>query len=530
MIQRKTQDPTYWSEEFAITANHIQYLSTILVDDELPRSVDELSQALIHHLVEQEKALVERALAEGTPYQPKSSYEIGESIVFPALDYRVAKVVGSRPGSNPEYKSFQVIEVQFEHGKNREFAASLKVDHPLNYEDQQEVEGDESLHTPEELVEMYGDLITKKLERTLEADPNFVRLAGEWFRRDLLVEVNVGHLNLAEAQLDVANGEPMPTEALLGDLELPEEITPQLRTFSLNYALQTDERFDEVGPAGEVLWCLRRMEPEAVQHPPRHLQYEPVDYNPAMLTSEMLALEQMLDDEWSTVDDPVDDPKEEISGPLTITLIYPHRKSGTLPLSSKLKHIFPMGRTQRIRFTLVDADTGDEAPAWVVRKGRYVYGLEEWYEKYDIPIGAYLELEQGDEAGCVIIRQSNPRSRREWIRVALPIDGRLTFEMRKQLITCEYNEQMIIGGKTAQGLDEVWERTQEQPISIEQLVSEIFPELAKLSPQGTVHAATLYSAINLAIRTPPGPMLAALVSSGAYSPVGDNYWVLRIRA
>ncbi len=189
-----------------------------------------------------------------------------------------------------------------------------------------------------------------------------------------------------------------------------------------------------------------------------------------------------------------------------------------------------MGRTQRIRFTLVDADTGDEAPAWVVRKGRYVYGLEEWYEKYDIPIGAYLELEQGDEAGRVIIRQSNPRSRREWIRVALPIDGRLTFEMRKQLITCEYNEQMIIGGKTAQGLDEVWERTQEQPISIEQLVSEIFPELAKLSPQGTVHAATLYSAINLAIRTPPGPMLAALVSSGAYSPVGDNYWVLRIRA
>ena len=45
--------------------------------------------------------------------------------------------------------------------------------------------------------------------------------------------------------------------------------------------------------------------------------------------------------------------------------------------------------------------------------------------------------------------------------------------------------------------------------------------------EGTVHAATLYSAVNVAMRTPPGPMLAELVNSGLYSPVGDNYWVLR---
>ena len=72
------------------------------------------------------------------------------------------------------------------------------------------------------------------------------------------------------------------------------------------------------------------------------------------------------------------------------------------------------------------------------------------------------------------------------------------------------------------------EQTGEPLIRMKQLIAEIFPELAKLSPQGTVHAATLYSAVNIAMRTPPGPMLAELVSSGEYSPVGDNYWVLRV--
>jgi hypothetical protein len=99
--------------------------------------------------------------------------------------------------------------------------------------------------------------------------------------------------------------------------------------------------------------------------------------------------------------------------------------------------------------------------------------------------------------------------------------------MRKQLIGCQYDELMIVAGEDSQAMDMVWERTREKKLSLRQLITEIFPELAKLSPQGTVHAATLYSAVNVAMRTPPGPMLAELISSGVYSPVGDNYWVLR---
>jgi hypothetical protein len=264
------------------------------------------------------------------------------------------------------------------------------------------------------------------------------------------------------------------------------------------------------------------MEPGNVQSIPTHLQYEPLEYEPALLTSEMLALEQELDDEYSDLDTP-----PQVSEPVTVVLTYPHWKSGTLPLSSRLSRVFPTGRTHRIRFTLVDGETGQDMPAWVVREGRYVYGLEEWYKTHNIPVGAYLELSRGKKPGTVSIQQRSRRSRREWIRVALPVQGRLTFEVRKQLVGCQYDELMIVASEDSQAMDMVWERARQQRLSLNQLITEIFPELAKLSPQGTVHAATLYSAINVAMRTPPGPMLAELINSGVYSPVGDNYWVLR---
>ncbi len=517
MIQRKTQDPAYWDEQFTITPEDLQHLSTLLVDDELPRSAEELGRALVLQRSRQEEATIKRALGKGAPYQPKQSYEVGQQVVFPNMGYRAGEVTGLRPGRNPEYDEFQVIQVRFENGEEHEFAAEFKGKHVLNAE----IEVSETIIPPEELAQMYGPQVGKKLEHHLEANPTFVRLAGKWFRRDLLVEVHEGHLNLAEAVLDVANGGPLPTEALLGDVELPEEISPQLRVFSLNYALQKDERFDEVGPAGEVMWFLHRLEPEAVLTTPQYLRYRPIKYTPALLTSEMHSLVEQLDDEWSKLEPPPTPSNLE-----TIVLTYPHWRSGTLPISSNLSKIFPTGHTERIRFTFVDGDTGEEMPGWTIRKERYVYGLEEWYRKNNIPVGTYLELSPGAQKGQIFIQPRSRRSRREWVRVAFPKDGRLTFEMHRERMTCEYDELMVIATGPLSELDTIRQRTQEQGITLRQLVDEIFPELVKLSPQGNVHAATLYSAVNVAMRTPPGPMLARLVENDKYAPVGDNYWVL----
>ena len=520
MIQQKAQNPDYWDDEFVITPDDLQHLSTLLVEDELPRPAEELGHILVLYRCRQEKALIERAMSKGTPYQPKGSYEEGESIVFPALEYRVGKVVGKRIGLNPEYDEFQVVQVEFETGKVREFASELAINHPLNREDANTAERVD-LHSPDELAALYGPSVGEKLEARLKSEPDFIRLAGEWFPKDLLVEVHIGHLNLAEAVLDMANGGPLPTEDLLGDLELPEEITPQLRIFSLNYALQEDERFDEVGPSGEVLWFLSQMEPEKVQSTPICLQYEPLRYDSALLTTEMRDLERQLNDEWST-----ESGQTKLTDPITVTLTYPHWKSGTLPLSKQLENVFPTGRTHRIHFTFVDGDTGEEMPGWVVCEDRYVCGLEEWYEENGILVGTYLELEQSEDPGKILVRPRKRRSRREWVRVALPVDGRLTFEMRKQLITCDYDELLIVAEESPDAMKEIQTKVRENNLSLNRLVAEIFPELAKLSTQGNVHAATLYSAANFVLRTPPGPMLAELVASGTYAPVGNNYWVI----
>ncbi len=93
-------------------------------------------------------------------------------------------------------------------------------------------------------------------------------MGDHWFPRALLVELHEGHLNLVEALLDVQGGGPLPPEVILPHLEMPADVPPALQIFSLNAALYRDPRFDEVGPAGQFLWFLRRMEPPEVLETP----------------------------------------------------------------------------------------------------------------------------------------------------------------------------------------------------------------------------------------------------------------------
>ena len=56
------------------------------------------------------------------------------------------------------------------------------------------------------------------------------------------------------------------------------------------------------------------------------------------------------------------------------------------------------------------------------------------------------------------------------------------------------------------------------------LLSEVFPSLAGLTPQNTVHAKTLYSAVNMLRRVPPAPIFAELMRNPAFKAVGEHYW------
>ena len=57
-------------------------------------------------------------------------------------------------------------------------------------------------------------------------------------------------------------------------------------------------------------------------------------------------------------------------------------------------------------------------------------------------------------------------------------------------------------------------------------MAQITPELVKLNPQGTVHAKSVYSAVNVVRRTPPGPVFHALISNRRFRDVGNGLFAL----
>ena len=510
--------PNYW-KDLQITKQDIEFLHNHLFEIETPLTTRELVVVLIHERYRAEYlAVQQRRQAGGKAYSPKESYQAGDKVAFPALDWKHGEISGTRPGVNPALGEFDVVTVQMEDGTERLFASNL-ADHSLNNEPVS-TEGDE--FDPDAVLSAHGHGLDQKLESKLKDDDDIVIIAGRWFPRALLIDVNVGHLNLAEAVLDMSGGEPLPTSSLLKDVSLPEGENPRLAEFSLNLALQEDDRFDEVGPAGEVLWCLHRLEPEEVRDVPLYLQYSSTDYDRSVLDDEMLKLEEQLDDELSEVD--VDD--EFDTDEVTISLIYPHLRAGTLPLSTRVQSLFPTAyEAPRVRFTLVDGNSDKRFPGWVVRDHKYVYGLNDWYKERELIPGSLVSIRKGDNPGEVIIEAKTQRSTKDWLRTAIiGTDGGVVFAMLKQSVSAEFNERMAIATPAFETVDQVWLKSSKR--SFEQLVVDMIREMSKLTPQGHVHAQELYSAVNLVRRMPPGPLFAVLQTKPEISHVGDLHFKL----
>ena len=505
----------YWTT-FQISRQDVEFLHNYLFEQEVPLTTRELVPVLLEERIRIERAAAQaKRQAAGKTYFPKDSHQAGDDLIFPALNWQKGTVTAVRAGSNPAVGEFQVASVVMEDGAERMFASAL-ADHALN--STPAIPADEqAVDLPAVLAE-HGSDLEKKVEAAFLADDNLVRIAGRWFPRALLVDVNIGHLNLAEAVLDMSGGEPQLTSALLKDVEMPAGVNPKLAEFSLNWALQEDNRFDEVGPAGQVLWCLHRLEPEGVREIPPHLRYETIEHDRATLTPQMLSLEAQLDDELSPVQDA---PARDKVTSVTISLVYPHLRAGTLPLSQRARAFFPTAyESPRVRFTLVDGRTGARMPAWVVRSGGYVHGLREWYKSQSLMPGSLVEVKRGEKPGEVVVTARTQRATKDWVRTLIVgADGGMVFAMLKQPITAEFNDRMAIYVPDFKLLDPLWGKHR----SFQDLVLSMMRELTKLTPQGHVHAQELYAALNLVRRVPPAPMLA-LLASKPFTHVGDLHF------
>jgi len=516
VIQPRTQKESYWGSDFALTNTDIEQIYNHFLEAERPQTADEIARMIIAYRVAEETNQIKRKLSGRIIYQPKNSYEIGDKLVFPALQFAHGDVTAVRDGFNPHDSSFKVVNVEIEDVAT-EFATSLQPDHALNATDGDGVEA--LLEVDEdELVTLYADRVKTAVSQELEKRDEFVELGDVWFVKQLMAEVNAGHLHLTEAILEMNKGGPLPTEKIVPDLDMDSTLDDSVLHFSLNYHLLQDERFDEVAPKEQVAWFLRRMEPEGVLQTPERLVYRPIPHDRALLSPQLLLLEQELDDEWSDLE------AATTPQPVVFSLMFPHRYAGVIPLSARIRPLFPPSNSPRQRVRFIDDKTEEEIIGWVVQDDRYIYGLGDWYEKNGIPIGGFVHIHPGPEPGVLSLGYDRRKGKREWVRLATAVENQIHFELERRSVGCGFDDLLIVGTDVVAAIDALLRRADSQQRTISSLLAEIFPSLSVMTPQSTVHAKTLYSAINMLRRVPPGPLFAELVRHQAFLPVGDHYW------
>lgn len=541
MLQRQTQTAAFWRDEFEVTSSDLDFLYNLLLEAQAPKALTDLAIALITEYTRRENSRIESELAKGALYMPKEAYTVGQKLVFPALEFATGEVTGIREGQNPEHGDFDVIQVAFADEKadenagekdagqtaTREFAARLDTGHRLNQSNGSDLLDSQDLLSAEEIYSLYQDEIEESILYALEEgerSAEFVEVDGAWLLADMLAEVHVGHLNIAEALIEV-EGKPLKIEQLLAEIDLDANVGIPMQRISLDHALAEDERFDKVMSGGAGAWFIKRLEPPEVVRIPLALRPTSIRYNRALLSVELLQTEWELDDEWG--ESSLSSEIPSLVPNTTLTLTYPHRRHGTLPLNGRTRNFFPQTEGKST-VTLVDGRWGKRYTGWVVPEGRYVSGLAEWMEEHEMPVGALVTLERSEKNNEIIVDFRNRRPKREWARIATADldNNRLTFEMNKIQIACEYDEAMIVADEDTAATDRLREQLINESLDLQTIVEHIVPELTKLNPQGTVHAKTVYSAVNIVRRTPPGPVFYMLISNRQWRDMGGGYFAL----
>jgi hypothetical protein len=518
MIAQLHTKENYW-EDFSVEEKDIEFIYNLLLEKSIPLPIKEITAHLIEHRISEEKDRLQRQRSkQGNIYLPKDIFKVGDKLTFPSAEMKEGMIKSIRDGYNPDFSDLKVIEVEFDGGKTRSFASNIE-SHPLNHI-LDIVEDDPNLDFSS-VNGNFAELVKEKLETALNGNEDLVRIAGSWFPRSLLVDVHIGHLNLAEAVLEEAKGGPISALELMKQVELSANVDEKLLEFSFDLALQEDGRFDEVGPSGETLWFLKQLEPQAVQEKPLFLQYQPVEYSREAISSFIEKFEGNLFDElesWDSADE------SQVS--VTIALSFPHWRSGTLPLSSTLKAMFPTAyEAPRVKFTFVDTLEKEKFSGWVVRPGKYIYGLAQWYESHELMPGSLVTVEKGYHPGEIKISFEKSRQNKEWLKTVLVgTDNGFVYAMLKHPINAAYNERMAIAIPDTNALDEIWKQKIYGKEPAEKTIMRVMRELSKLNPQGQVHAQELYAAVNVIRRCPPGAMLYHLINNKQVSHLGDLYF------
>ncbi len=513
-----TINEDFW-KNLQVTEKVLEDIYNYLLETETPLDKFDITRYVINQAIsDQERNRLARISSLGTVYLPEKVYSVGDQLVFPRRNDDTGKVTYTRKGNNPDHPDLQVIEVEFASGEHYSFASNLS-DHALNNPLPVEKE---PLLDPTVVFDQFGSSLAEKVVESCNQSSDLVCIARHYFPAALLFDISIGHLNLCEAVLEMAQGGPLSTNDLIEQIELPTGNNKSLTEFSLNHALETDGRFDEVGPSGITLWFLKRMEPQEVQKPPFTLQYSstlPASEEPIIGLDE---LNRLVFDELEAGTDTGNNDE------LTISLSYPHWRAGTLPLTDQIKGIFPTAyETPRVQFNFLDGHNQDIFSGWVVRPYRYIYGLKNWYEQQGVIPGSNITIRRSKNPGEVIVQTSKSKNSRDWIRTVLVgTDGVVVFALLKQVINCTFDDRMAIMITDVEAIDAIWNHQGRSKQPVEKVIHTIMREMGKLNTQNQIHAQELYSAVNVVRRVPPSQILSTLYSQPWAKHLGDLYFKL----
>lgn len=511
-----------WSS-ITIDNNDLDLIYNRLLEMETPMTPLQLAETLIDNRIKTfRKSSREESVKDNLYYRPGKHYQPGDKIEFPLENGIVGVVESVREGVNPALGSFSVATVEFPDGSRREFAADLEV-HKLNSFDYNTP--DENFLDGKYVSRKFGRKIAKKIAAVLAGNDDLVRIGNFWFPQALLTDVNPGYLNLAEAVLEMAEGQPLHTEEILEQLEYPVDSNPELTVFSFNYAMQNDDRFGEVGPANVVLWTLKEMQPEDVRKTPMTLKFNP----------ELAAFGLDADDEsihFLGIQDELEDDQliepAEPADSVRVTLSYPHWKAGTIPLVGALQSIFPTANeTDSVVFTFRDKKTGETFIGWVILSKNYVCGLKPWYRSNGIIPGSVFLVNRTDDPGVIELELIPPRSSKDWILTFnLDAKNHFSFITSQHKVTTEFDERMAIYVENSPQLDTFWETNNRKDANITRQIELVFRELAKDNPQGIIHFNEIYAAMNMLRRIPPRLLYSILLKEPMIRRIDEMYFKL----
>lgn len=516
----KSRSEDFWRDEYRVSDSDTDLVTSLILDAGKPQQLNDLAAAIITRRVEREKEAVRFQAEHGAIYQPRHSYQVGQKVLFTALDFATGQVQGVRPGNDPKAGPFSVIRVAFDNGTEREFAAEYAAEHPLNRPAEELLGGADADVSDADLVALGVPHVAGRLEPALASNADFVKFSGLWFLRGLLPEVHVGHLNLAEAVIYEAN-KPLPAHAMLDVLEIGGAGSTDARVFALSHALSQDERFDNLGTAEDPVWYMRSLEPAAVHERPAVLTPAFRASGGEHLGITMLEMIEEVGDELDAL--PGSNGRDRTTFQYLLT--FPHLYAGTLPAAPPFLAKLPQTSATHYPVTLVEAGSGKRMQVWVVPGERYISGLKDWYASVSMCVGGQVTLRCTDDPMLFEIGAAASRNKKsDWIRVASVQDGQLVLQLNRMSVAVRADANMLTMVSDASAIAQLMAETEQAGTSLTKLVLATFQELAKLTGRGVVHAKSVYAAVNCYRRSGFVPVLAELTRRACYDPVGDGFW------